>query len=75
MAVERIVKCPKCGTDCVWSAAPRGPFCSERCRLVDLGSWLSEDYAIEGTSADEGGEQPRVPAEVAPIRLTDEDPE
>jgi endogenous inhibitor of DNA gyrase (YacG/DUF329 family) len=25
---------------------PSSPFCSERCRLVDLGKWLNEDYAV-----------------------------
>jgi endogenous inhibitor of DNA gyrase (YacG/DUF329 family) len=40
------------------------PFCSERCRLVDLGRWLDEAYALperkrpgpDGESADEGDE-------------------
>jgi endogenous inhibitor of DNA gyrase (YacG/DUF329 family) len=29
----------------------RFPFCSERCRLVDLGRWLGEEYRIAGETA------------------------
>ena len=44
-----IVKCPTCGRELEWSAAsPHRPFCSERCRLIDLGAWLSEERAIPG---------------------------
>jgi endogenous inhibitor of DNA gyrase (YacG/DUF329 family) len=28
------------------SGAPTAPFCSARCRLVDLGKWMREDYVI-----------------------------
>ncbi|MEJ1960434.1 MAG: DNA gyrase inhibitor YacG [Gammaproteobacteria bacterium] len=43
------VKCPTCGRKTEWSAdAPFRPFCSERCRLIDLGAWLSEQRAIPG---------------------------
>jgi endogenous inhibitor of DNA gyrase (YacG/DUF329 family) len=35
-----------------WSAASAyRPFCSERCRLIDLGAWLSEKHAIPGETA------------------------
>jgi hypothetical protein len=40
------VKCPTCGKDAEFFAEPVGPFCSERCKLVDLGKWLNEDYRI-----------------------------
>ena len=43
------VKCPTCGARVEWSAAsPWRPFCSERCKLIDLGAWLSEERAIPG---------------------------
>jgi endogenous inhibitor of DNA gyrase (YacG/DUF329 family) len=29
------------------------PFCSQRCRAADLGSWLNESYRIAGASLDE----------------------
>ncbi len=44
-------KCPICGK-CIEVAAlddlPSFPFCSERCRLIDLGRWIDGDYAIPG---------------------------
>jgi uncharacterized protein len=43
------VKCPTCGRQIEWSAAsPFRPFCSERCKLIDLGAWLTEKHAIPG---------------------------
>jgi endogenous inhibitor of DNA gyrase (YacG/DUF329 family) len=43
----RRVACPKCGATVVWSPENRyRPFCSERCRLIDLGAWASEDYRV-----------------------------
>ena len=42
------VKCPTCHRDLDWETAPFRPFCSERCRLIDLGGWLSEKHSIPG---------------------------
>lgn len=43
------VKCPTCGKSIEYSPKnPWRPFCSERCKLIDLGAWASEDYVIEG---------------------------
>ncbi|HKD53993.1 MAG TPA: DNA gyrase inhibitor YacG [Steroidobacteraceae bacterium] len=47
------VKCPTCQRELDWATAPFRPFCSERCRLIDLGAWLSEQRAIPGDSAPE----------------------
>jgi endogenous inhibitor of DNA gyrase (YacG/DUF329 family) len=44
------VKCPTCKRQIDWSSSPFRPFCSERCRLIDLGAWLSEQRAIPGES-------------------------
>lgn len=42
-----IVKCPTCRRAVAWSdASAYRPFCSDRCRLIDLGAWLSEKHAI-----------------------------
>ena len=41
-------RCPTCHEAVVWEANPFRPFCSERCRLIDLGAWLSEKHAIPG---------------------------
>ena len=43
-----LVKCPTCKRMLDWSASEYRPFCSERCRLIDLGAWLSEKHAIPG---------------------------
>jgi endogenous inhibitor of DNA gyrase (YacG/DUF329 family) len=32
---------------------PSSPFCSERCRQVDLGKWLNEEYAVPAEESDE----------------------
>jgi len=37
--------CPICKTP-TDPDAPTAPFCSSRCRLVDLGKWMREDYVI-----------------------------
>lgn len=50
-------KCPTCGRPIDWSDAfPYRPFCSERCRLIDLGAWLTEQHAIPGEPADPTGQ-------------------
>jgi endogenous inhibitor of DNA gyrase (YacG/DUF329 family) len=38
--------CPVCDAAVRLDAAPSAPFCSERCRLIDLGRWLDEAYAV-----------------------------
>jgi endogenous inhibitor of DNA gyrase (YacG/DUF329 family) len=45
------VTCPTCGRELEWAGAPFRPFCSERCRLIDLGAWFSEQRAIPDDSA------------------------
>ena len=47
-----LVKCPTCQRDLEWESAPFRPFCSERCRLIDLGAWLSEKHVIPGESVE-----------------------
>lgn len=52
----RFVKCPTCGAPVAWGPeAPFRPFCSERCRLIDLGAWASESYRIPAVEDDEDG--------------------
>ncbi|MCB1646968.1 MAG: DNA gyrase inhibitor YacG [Pseudomonadales bacterium] len=44
---ELKVKCPTCQTDVVWSSINEfRPFCSERCKLIDLGEWASGNRFI-----------------------------
>lgn len=53
------VDCPTCGKAVQWTEeSPWRPFCSERCKLIDLGAWAGEDH--------------RIPGEEVP--LTEEDP-
>jgi uncharacterized protein len=41
------VACPKCGTLTEYSPQNKWrPFCSERCRLIDLGKWASDEYRL-----------------------------
>ena len=46
------VACPRCGTRREWSGNPWRPFCSERCKLIDLGGWLTGENAIPGEPAE-----------------------
>jgi endogenous inhibitor of DNA gyrase (YacG/DUF329 family) len=46
------IKCPQCSKPVAWQDNPDRPFCSERCRLVDLGRWADESYRIAGKSQD-----------------------
>ena len=49
-------KCPNCGKPVQWEASnPWRPFCSERCRLIDLGEWMNEGHRIEGSRAEGQG--------------------
>lgn len=43
----KTIKCPVCRKE-VPLDSPEMPFCSERCRLIDLGRWASEEYRIPG---------------------------
>jgi len=51
----RMVNCPRCGIATPWSEdnAYR-PFCSERCKLIDLGQWATGSYRIPQEQADAG---------------------
>lgn len=47
----RIVTCPTCGARVKWTAGNAfRPFCSERCKLIDLGAWADGRHAIPGDS-------------------------
>ena len=50
---EPRVKCPGCGTLSLFGPANKWrPFCSERCRNLDLGAWASERYRVNGGQPD-----------------------
>ena len=60
--VKRVpkVRCPQCGTESFWSTENKWrPFCSERCKLIDLGCWADESYRVpvqetQGLPEDDG---------------------
>ncbi len=48
----KLVRCPQCGKSSEYRADnPSRPFCSPRCKLIDLGAWAEERYAIAGPTA------------------------
>lgn len=42
------VKCPQCGKLTEYEGNEDRPFCSRRCKLIDLGAWIDEEYSIMG---------------------------
>ncbi|MDR2560689.1 MAG: DNA gyrase inhibitor YacG [Holophagales bacterium] len=55
--------CPTCRRPTQWENNKWRPFCSERCRLLDLGGWASESYGIpEDEEGDEWSEERGSPA-------------
>lgn len=44
------LKCPQCHGPSAWDGNPNRPFCSERCKLIDLGSWLKGEHRIPDDS-------------------------
>ena len=61
----KTVKCPTCGKPVPWVPENRyRPFCSERCKMIDLGAWANESYRVpvaeddESIDSDSSGEPP-----------------
>jgi hypothetical protein len=51
VTADQRITCPTCHRQIDWPQAPFRPFCSERCKLIDLGAWLTEKHAIPGEPA------------------------
>lgn len=50
---KKDIKCPRCGAKETWKDTnPFRPFCSERCKLIDLGDWASEKNKVPGEPVD-----------------------
>lgn len=47
------ITCPACKNITTWEENPFRPFCSERCKLIDLGAWASGEYKLPGKPGDE----------------------
>jgi len=48
---DLVVSCPTCQKEVIWNQQqPFRPFCCERCKLIDLGEWASDEKVIPGES-------------------------
>ncbi len=57
MKKDVVVDCPACGRKTPFSASNRWrPFCSQRCKNLDLGAWAAERYRIAGNPGAHGAE-------------------
>lgn len=54
-----VVACPTCSAAVSWTAENRyKPFCSERCKLIDLGQWATEKYRVPAEEQEPEDESP-----------------
>ncbi|HET7100691.1 MAG TPA: DNA gyrase inhibitor YacG [Terriglobia bacterium] len=54
------MRCPTCKNEAPYEGNPFRPFCSERCKLIDLDNWLEGRYRVPDTTSE--NEVPRAPA-------------
>jgi endogenous inhibitor of DNA gyrase (YacG/DUF329 family) len=55
----RTVSCPRCGAQAPFSPENKWrPFCSERCKLIDLGAWASQAYRVPAETEPAEGAEP-----------------
>ena len=54
------VKCPTCRKQGQWLEESYGPFCSARCKMIDLGKWFDEEMVIEEPFFREGSAEDAV---------------
>ena len=40
------MKCPICNKETEYTGNPYRPFCSKRCKMIDLGKWATEQYHV-----------------------------
>lgn len=54
-----LVRCPTCSAELEWRPENRyRPFCSDRCRKIDLGAWANEEYRVPVVEQSEDTDQP-----------------
>jgi uncharacterized protein len=59
MSTPRTVSCPQCGKSVDWTPGSKWrPFCSERCKMIDLGAWATERYRVPTQDNDPDGHEP-----------------
>ena len=67
------LRCPICRRPTNSLADPHFPFCSERCRLIDLGNWSSEKYKVAAPLMDESEPEDSDPRERRGIKDDEEE--
>lgn len=56
---NKLVNCPTCAKQVEWKPENRfRPFCSERCKKIDLGAWANEEYRVSQSAPSEDEELP-----------------
>lgn len=62
----KTVKCPTCKKEIEWSSkSPFRPFCSERCKLIDLGAWASGTNSISTPLTEKDLDDPEIQSQIA----------
>ena len=52
------VPCPRCGAPSVYAPQNKWrPFCSERCKMIDLGAWATESYRVPAEEQEPPGDE------------------
>lgn len=46
ISTTKTYPCPQCQKPTIWDNNDNKPFCSKRCKLIDLGAWANEDYRV-----------------------------
>ena len=55
--MPRTFPCPRCGEASTWEGNEFRPFCSERCKLIDLGAWANDEYKLPTQDAPQAGDK------------------
>ncbi len=64
--MKQLLKCPTCNKSGDWLGVPAAPFCSKRCKLIDLGKWFSEENMISDPLRPEHFQNYEIPLGVNP---------
>jgi endogenous inhibitor of DNA gyrase (YacG/DUF329 family) len=48
MKTIKTIPCPRCRKEAPWEGNPDRPFCSARCRMIDLAAWADGEYRVPG---------------------------
>ena len=70
--MKQTLQCPICNSAFSPDTTDAMPFCSERCRSIDLGRWFEEEYSLPLVPDPEDDEQPEEPWSVPPSPSAEE---